>query len=247
MNAYRNYLFSYLLLLSFNPFSQAQMTYQLKGRLDIPLFGIGLSTGLSGYAIGHHIEPLTPADLSLLNRNDLFPLDRKSTYWYSSKSKSASNAFFYSATLVPLILLADKNIRKEAGVISVLYLETLTLNAGLTELTKNLARRSRPYTYNPDVPLGIKQQLDARKSFFSGHTSSTAASCFFAAKVWSDFHPDSRWKPLVWTTAATIPAVTGYLRMRAGQHFFTDVVVGYVLGATLGYLVPVLHKELKAH
>ncbi|HLP95326.1 MAG TPA: phosphatase PAP2 family protein [Saprospiraceae bacterium] len=169
-------------------------------------------------------------------------MDRKSTHWQSNRAKKASDLIFYGATLAPLVLLADPNTRKEAAVISVLYLETLSLNSGLTELTKNLAKRSRPYTYNPDYPLAPKFGRDARKSFFSGHTSSTAASCFFAAKVWSDYHPGNRWKPLVWATAVTIPAITGFLRMRAGKHFFTDVAVGYSIGATIGYLIPVLHR-----
>ena len=39
-----------------------------------------------------------------------------------------------------------------------------------------------------------------------------------------------------------LPAVTGYLRFKAGKHFPTDIIVGYGVGATIGYLVPELHK-----
>lgn len=243
MQLLRSLLLFFWLGLGIHPHTTAQKVYQLAGRKEAPVIGLSLATGLGGWSIGRHVSPLTPADLALLDRNRLIPIDRKSTYWSSSSAKKASNLAFYSATLAPLLLLAEKETRKDAAVISVLYLETLTLNSGLTELTKNLAKRSRPYTYNPDYPLAPKLGRDARKSFFSGHTSSTAASCFFAAKVWSDYHPGNRWKPLVWATAATIPALTGYFRMRAGQHFFTDVAVGYSIGATIGYLIPVLHRK----
>ncbi len=221
----------------------AQKAYTLHWQTDLTLSGLGLTSGTIGWTLGKKIKPLQAANLALLNRNDIFPIDRKATYWQSSRAARASDVVFYSATLAPILLLADPKIRKEGGVISVLYLETLTLAGGLTLMTKNLAKRPRPYNYNPDFPLALKLRSDARKSFFSGHTSSTAASCFFAAKVWSDFHPGSKWKPAIWTAAATIPALTGYFRIRAGRHFFTDVTVGYVVGATVGYLIPYLHQR----
>lgn len=221
----------------------AQKTYSLNWKRDLAITGIGLATGSTGWYFGKKVKPLQAADIALLNRKEVFAIDRKATYLLSNKAGRASDILFYSATLVPILLLTDPKMRKEGWVISALYAETLTLTGGLTLMTKNLAKRARPYTYHPNMPLQLKQRKDARKSFFSGHTSSTAASCFFAAKVWSDFHPGNKWKPAVWAAAASIPAITGLLRIRAGQHFFTDVGTGYAVGATLGYLIPVLHQS----
>lgn len=226
--------------------AQAQYPYRLRWSTDLPLVSAGLATSISGYGFGRHVKPLSLPQITGLNAQTLPWIDRKTNAGISRKADRASDVAFYSATLLPLVLLAERSTRKEAGVVSLMYVETLAINAGLTEWTKNLAKRPRPYTYHPDFPLERKQRRDARKSFFSGHTSSTAASCFFVAKVWSDSHPKSRWKPAVWALAAGIPACTGYLRMRAGQHFFTDVSVGYAVGATLGYLIPVWHKSGKA-
>jgi len=220
----------------------AQKIYTLQWKTDLTLSGLGLVTGTTGWALGKKVKPFQPAELSLLDRKDVFPLDRKATYLLSEKAAHTSDILFYAATIAPIVLLADPKIRKEGGVVSLLYLETLTLAGGLTQMTKNLVRRPRPYTYNPSAPMPLKQQRDARKSFFSGHTSSTAASCFFAAKVWSDFHPGNKWKPAVWTAAAVIPALTGYFRIQAGRHFFTDVTLGYMVGASVGYLIPHLHQ-----
>ncbi len=232
-----------LLFLASTLLLQAQKTYALHWSADLSLTGLSAATGTASWAFGKKVKPLQADELNLLNRNDVFAIDRKATNWFSQKANRASDLVFYSATALPLLLLADPQIRKEGWVVSVLYLETLSLNAGITDLTKNLAKRPRPFTYNPDAPLPLKLRKDARKSFFSGHTSSTAASCFFAAKVWSDFHPDNQWKPLIWTVAAGIPACTGFLRIRAGRHFFTDVMVGYAVGATIGCLVPYLHRR----
>ena len=43
--------------------------------------------------------------------------------------------------------------------------------------------------------------------------------------------------------AAALPALTGYLRIRAGRHYPSDVLVGYLVGGAVGYLIPTLHKK----
>ena len=88
------------------------------------------------------------------------------------------------------------------------------LNAGVTLLTKYTVRRIRPFNFDPNTSLEKKTSVNAKASFFSGHTSITATNSFFTAKVFSDYYPDSKWKPMVWTVAASIPAITGYLRVR---------------------------------
>jgi membrane-associated phospholipid phosphatase len=35
---------------------------------------------------------------------------------------------------------------------------------------------------------------------------------------------------------------TAILRVRAGKHFWTDVLVGYGVGASIGLAVPLMHK-----
>ena len=92
--------------------------------------------------------------------------------------------------------------------------------------------------YNDDVSLSQKSGRDARMSFFSGHTSTVAAFSFFGAKVFSDYSDNTTHKALVWTGAVILPAVVGYLRVRAGRHFPTDVIAGYLVGGAIGYLVP---------
>ena len=43
--------------------------------------------------------------------------------------------------------------------------------------------------------------------------------------------------------AALVPAAVAYNRIEAGKHFLTDNLVGYAVGATMGILVPQLHKK----
>ena len=85
-------------------------------------------------------------------------------------------------------------------------------------------------------------------SFFSGHTSSTATSTFFMARILDDLHPElgtKRW--LLYAGAAVPPALAGWYRIRAGKHFPSDVVAGFAFGAAVGVLVPELHRRTKGH
>jgi membrane-associated phospholipid phosphatase len=49
-------------------------------------------------------------------------------------------------------------------------------------------------------------------------------------------------KVLIWTTGALMPAVVGFLRVKAKKHFPIDVAVGYLTGAVIGLTVAELHK-----
>jgi len=83
-------------------------------------------------------------------------------------------------------------------------------------------------------------------SFFSGHVSLTASATFFMAKVFSDYHPQlgaKKW--LLYTAALVPPALVGYGRYRGLMHFPSDILLGFTIGATVGILVPHLHKTAK--
>ncbi len=91
--------------------------------------------------------------------------------------------------------------------------------------------------------LWIFECLEMQEDLFSGHTSLSASNTFFAARVYSDIYPNSQLKPLVWTIAAVLPALTGYNRVLSGKHFLSDVIIGYSCGVLFGYTVPLIHKD----
>ncbi len=144
--------------------------------------------------------------------------------------------------LLPTIILASSNGRENADKLAIMTAETYLLAIGTTYLTKSLVKRTRPFVYNSSAPMSEKLKRDARMSFFSGHTSFTAATSFYTASMLSQ-HPDNKAAmPYIWTTAAAIPAITGYLRWKAGKHFPTDIFIGYAVGLGIGLLIPELHK-----
>jgi hypothetical protein len=227
-----------ILIISLN----AQDKYQLSGGVESPLLYSGV-TGLGiSIPLNKKVTPLSLQQISELDQLQVNSLDRIAIKTYSLSAQQVSDCFLYSSSALPLSLLLDQGARKEFGTISTMYLETALINFGITELVKVLSKRTRPYAYNKSLNNELKIMRDTRKSFFSGHTSHVAASTFFTAKILSDMNPEGSHNSLYWITAGTISAVTGYLRIKGGKHFPTDVVAGYVIGALVGIMVPELHK-----
>ncbi len=218
--------------------------YKFRLSVDIPIGLISLGTGGTSFLLKKKKHALTLDEINALKPEDVNKFDRSAIYHYNKGSKIASDVFEITSMVSPALLFIDKDIRKDYKTVLPMWIETFAMTTALTAFTKELVQRKRPFVYNPNAPIGDKMSKDAKSSFFSGHTSITAASTFFIAKVYADYHPNSKWKPLFWTGAAVIPAVTGLLRYGAGKHYFTDVIVGMAIGATVGILVPHLHKRV---
>ena len=232
-----------LLLIAFNCPAFAQSPYELNPKKELIHYGAGVATAGLGLYFRSTTPTFTAEELAALDISTISSFDRVATNHFSLKAHEASDYFWYGSHAAPFLLLAGKESRAEFGKIMVMYSEAAIINSGLTLLTKYAVRRPRPFNFDPNTSFEKKSQVNAKASFFSGHASITATNCFFSAKVFSDYYPDSKFKPLVWVTAATIPAITGYLRVRGGRHYPTDVISGYIVGAAVGYLVPHLHRN----
>lgn len=243
----KNYYFLWLLMLLYlQPSgSDAQggdFPYEVKSSKDILGISLGGALNIGGLLVRNNVSGLTPSEIALLDEKQVWAPDRKAVRHYSADAERISDLLLYGATLTPFALLGDKKVRRNGFTIGVMYLEASMISLGLTGLTKGLTRRIRPFAFNTQVPPELKQSPNVRYSFFSGHASSTATFTFFTAKVFSDLHPDSGWRPFVWTAAAVIPAATGLCRYLAGKHYPSDVIVGYGIGALSGILIPQWHK-----
>jgi membrane-associated phospholipid phosphatase len=214
-------------------------------KFDVPLATAGLGLNFAYFLLDKKSEPLQPSFIASLDRMEINAFDRSAAYNWSRPAALGSDVLMYGAIAAPTLLLLDKNIRKDYGKVGVIWAQTMALNTGLTNITKVLVKRTRPYVYNPNTPEHYKLERDARYSFFSGHTSVTASMSFMTAKIFSDYNPGSKALPYVWTTAAVVPATVAFLRWRAGKHYASDVIVGYLTGAAVGFLVPHLHKIIR--
>ena len=207
------------------------------------LFGVGGTlTGVS-ILLDKRVLPLEEDAILNLDQERIWGIDRFSLRNLSYRADEFTDKLLLAGFASPFFLLLDRTGRDNFNDMALIVFQGGLINSGLINLTKVLVRRTRPYVYNDDAPLDIKLRKSSRYSFYSGHTATSAYFSFTAAKLYSDLHPDSNVRGLVWAGAAMIPLAVSYGRMRAGRHFFTDVLVGFITGTAIALTVPSLHKR----
>lgn len=169
--------------------------------------------------------------------------DRWAAGYHNEGAEGISDFPFYGSFGLPFLLLADEHTRANAPQIGLLYLETMAITGALFTQINGRVNRRRPSVYSQTAGPDIRMDDKSQNAFYGGHVAATAAATFFTAKVFNDYFPDSPARPYVWAGAAVVPAAVGYLRLQAGKHFLSDTVLGYLLGAGAGLLVPHLHKR----
>ena len=224
--------------------------YRTKAAIDAPaaLVGIGVN-GLGLYLIQENKHGLSAEELAAIDKdlyaakNKVPEFDRFAAGYFDMDAKKLSDYPFYGSFAAPLLLLFDKEIGRKAGQVGVIYVETMALTGALFTMSVAHIERNRPLVYNNDPDNTERNKKHAQNSFFAGHTAASASATFFAAKVFHDFNPDSKARPYIWAAAAAVPATVGYLRLKAGKHFLSDNLLGSLIGASSGVLVPHLHKS----
>jgi membrane-associated phospholipid phosphatase len=221
--------------------ARADSPYDLDRSEEWVWMGLGLSLCAGGFFAAHNVDPLTPAQIEALNRDDINALDRGTMKPY--RVDHTGDILAVSSLAVPLAFLANDDMRDDAETLSAMWVEATIWSEGLAQVTKSIVKRARPYVYDPNAPAEKKAQTEARLSFYSAHTTGTAMNCFFMAKVFSDYSSNRNAEIAMWTGAVLYPALTGFFRVDSGHHFTTDAIVGMVTGAAVGLIVPALHHR----
>ena len=217
--------------------------YNIKPWIDIPATVIFAGVSVNGFRIIYGRDTIPTATVMALNKNDINRFDRPVADNYSEKAKSTSDLFFYGSMPLPLFLLLDKNIRKDGLRVGLLYVEALGFTGVFYTTSAMIANRYRPITYNPNVPMSVRTSGGNRNSFPGGHPALVATSTFFMARVYTDYHPNMKFKWALYTVAGGLTVTTAYLRFKAGYHFKTDLIAGVAVGTLSGILVPQIHKN----
>lgn len=201
------------------------------------------------------VKPLLPGahcglscDASLING-----LDHGVTTKHNPTAKTASDIFVVGTMLTPALLgLTDAIVHRadrgwaNYGEDMLIVGETLAINYLLNDIVKFAIRRPRPLVYNTSGAFSDadKQDPDAALSFYSLHSSFTFAAATSFSYLFNQRHPgDYKWTLPVWIGTHVLAATTAYLRVEAGKHFWSDILIGAAVGSCIGILVPYLHQD----
>lgn len=221
--------------------------YSLNNKTEIPAT-VGLfALNIYGFYRLSQKPTLDSLQIVALDKNDIWAFDRRAveqSYPAPSNIYTISDAGLWISYLLPSLLFFDDEIRKSWLDVTLLYFETQAINLNIYVWGGPVfTTRVRPIVYYEETSWEYKLGKETTDSFFSGHVSMAAGASFFMAKVYSDYHPElgeKKW--LLYGAALIPPAFVGYYRYRGFMHFPTDILLGAAVGATVGILVPHLHK-----
>ena len=215
--------------------------YSFSRSLDMKIAGLSGSLLLGSMLMSY--ESMDLNDISSLDPNDIPNFDSKAIDNWNLNSMKMSDLLLFSSIAAPGLLMLDKKIRNDYRSFSLIWAESIFLALGITNFTKVLVGRPRPYLYADNASNDYKLKKDNKKSFFSGHTSISAVSWFVMASMYDDYRPGNAISSYLWASAFLVPAYTAYCRYDAGKHFPSDLIAGYLVGGAVGVLVPKWHTK----
>ncbi len=175
------------------------------------------------------------------NKNDISDLDMLFARPYSKPLDIIGTGTEVLALLTPAVFAVLPN--SEWLTVGIMYAETLLFANGIKEWLKLLVYRARPYMYFDGYPRDKFEEGDWNCSFPSGHTTLAFAGAAFSTMLFYQYFPESKWRHAFAGASFGIAALTGILRMSSGNHFFTDVLAGALIGTACGLAVPSLHTK----
>ncbi|HVU49275.1 MAG TPA: phosphatase PAP2 family protein [Polyangia bacterium] len=215
--------------------------------------GVTFDELLSAILSTGEIKPQPPGDPSRLLSIDRWAVTQTIDPSAATRSNVGLSLAYAYAVLDP-IFSGVRDGRRAFFVDAILYAESLAVTGAFTEATKIGVRRPRPIDYASCGTAAQAQSpectsnTDLQLSFFSGHASATGAitgTATYLAFARSGWRSPRPWITLVAGTALT--AFVSYERVRAGEHFPTDVIMGSLVGAGVGVLVPHFHRRPHYH
>ncbi len=224
--------------------TQTHSPYKLKPAVDIPIVAAGTAWSLYAFTKIYVKPPSSVEKILSLKKENINSFDRWAVYPYDKTLDKISYYPFYAAIPYPLIFFAfDKEMKKDYWKLSFLYWEAMAITGILGEGATYSVDKYRPYAYSSASPMDKRTSGLSKNSFYAGHVQVVAVPSFLVAKMYADYHPESPTKWVYYGVAAVATSATAYMRLRGGQHFPSDILLGTVIGGATGILVPHFHKH----
>lgn len=232
-----------------NPEAAADPAYSLSLGVDLPLVAGALAMNRHSGAMLRDVRS-NPLDMKSLDRGSVAPFDRWAIGFHSDALSNVSSGLAWSEFALPAALVSWEILRGQrpwhgALTDAVILQEALMISGALSNYAKSFPIHSTPLTYDASVGMDEKRKPQNVSSFFSNHTSTAFTIATFTAFTYQSRHPESPLVPWVWGTGLSMAAGVGALRIMAGKHFPSDVLMGAAVGSLCGYFTPRLHLNSK--
>ncbi len=226
-----------LFIYSFNLNAQ----FSLNARTDMILLPLGVISASVGNIMTYNNVPLTDDDFAGIDKLNIPFFDRWNTT-YNPTYAEVSDILLALQFISPLTYSFATEYKSQFQTNVIMYIETMSLNYGINSITKSIIGRFRPFSYDSSTIRDLLFEKDTRYSFYSGHTSTAFASAVFNIIILTSQSGGLN-KTIGVTLNILNATAIATLRVMAAKHFFSDVLVGAVIGSGIAYLTTELHKN----
>lgn len=216
--------------------------YEKSLSLDVPLSVGALTLFLAGQ---YSFRQMETTDESY-SKEDLLPWDRPfAGNWNPTADRVSTVLSVFIA--VPFVLAGsawnnDAMTGSDLGTFLMMAVQIAAIENGLNLACRSLEVWPRPFMFGGEGG-SSRDDPEAQGSFYSGHSSAAFATAVFTGMWFQKMYPDSRWIPWVWGGSLGVAATVAVLRVAAGKHFPSDIIVGALAGSAISYSVLKLHEN----
>lgn len=221
--------------------------YELSWRRDMPL--TFFAAFASVYGNYRYSQTGVPAEEDVFLQSRLLPWDRPVAGRYNETADKVSD-WAVVLGITPLALAGyswygGDASGKDFAAYTLMFAQAIALQSGFNLLIRSTQLWPRPYIYATEGE-GAEKAREARGeaygSFFSGHTSAAFTIAVFTGEWFSEVYPASPYRGIVWASSLSAAGMVGALRIAAGKHYPSDVIVGALVGTGISLSVIRLHR-----
>ena len=221
--------------------------YELSWRRDMPL--TFFAAFASVYGNYRYSQTGVPAEEDVFLQSRLLPWDRPVAGRYNETADKVSD-WAVVLGITPLALAGyswygGDASGKDFAAYTLMFAQAIALQSGFNLLVRSTQLWPRPYIYATEGE-GAEKAREARGeaygSFFSGHTSAAFTIAVFTGEWFSEVYPASPYRGIVWASSLSAAGMVGVLRIAAGKHYPSDVIVGALVGTGISLSVIRLHR-----
>lgn len=243
----RSLIVGILFLMGFAQASEVERpTYELNLENDIP---VTLAAG-GMFGIGMFLYSRMDTPETLKDKDDLLPWDKPLAGRYSESADKASDIGSVLA-IAPLVVGGiawhdGSSTGKEFATFTLMFFQAIGIGNGINVAMRSLEIWPRPYMYAESGEGREKAEnakSEAYGSFFSGHTTAAFTVATFTDQWFRTAYPNSPYKGIMRASAYSLATIESVLRIAAGKHYFTDVLVGALVGTGVSIGILEMHKK----
>ena len=243
----RSSIVGILFLMVFAQASEVERpTYELNLENDIP---VTLAAG-GMFGIGMFLYSRMDTPETLKDKDDLLPWDKPLAGRYSENADLASDigsVFAIAPLVVGGIAWHDgSSSGTEFATFTLMFFQAIGIGNGINVAMCSLEIWPRPYMY-AESGEGRKKAESAKSeaygSFFSGHTTAAFTVATFTDQWFRSAYPNSPYQGIVRATAYSLAGLESVLRVAAGKHYVSDVVIGALVGTGVSLGILEMHQK----